>query len=152
MIKRIELSLLSLVVGAGIMLGAFRIGEALADGSGSAVTAPALDAGSAAAPLPDPIAAPSETLSMLTKLYKSGAWLGLSILVAFFALTIASKKVAWLKHGRRAVYCSAALGGLALLTVPATQGTTPNISMLVAAFGAAISLALNPTKPSGPVA
>jgi hypothetical protein len=136
-----------------IVLSLFLVSPVLADAGVDALVLAdhAEAAGSAAvvAPIvvPDPLAAPVESVSMLTKLYKSGAWIGLGILIAFFALSIAAKKVAWLKEGKRAVYCSAALGGLALLAVPASQGSTPNAAMFLAAAIAAVTLALNPTKP-----
>ena len=114
--------------------------------AGSAASAPA----AAPAAVPDPLDSPIESASLLSKLYKSGAWVGMAILVAFFGLSIASKKVKWLKEGKRAVYSAAALGALAMLSVPASQGNTPTVGMVVAALGAAITLALNPTKPSEP--
>jgi hypothetical protein len=84
--------------------------------------------------------------SVLEKLYHSGAWLCLAILVVFFALRAAKTRIAWLKEDHRAVWVSAILGGLALLVVPATQGTTPNLSMLIAALVTVASLHADPKK------
>lgn len=114
--------------------------------AGPAASAPA----AVPAAVPDPLESPVESASLLSKLYKSGAWVGLSILVAFFGLSIASKRVKWLKEGKRAVYSAAALGALAMLSVPASQGATPTIGMIAAAIGTAITLAMNPTKPGEP--
>ena len=98
--------------------------------------------------VPDPVADPLASLSLVEKLYRSGALVATGIVAAFFALTYASAKVAWLQTHHHAVYVSALLGGLALLVGPASQGQTPNASMLVSAAVAAVALALNPKKPA----
>ncbi len=92
-------------------------------------------------PSPDP-----ESLSTLAKLYQSGAYIPLAILVLFFALRYASTHWAWLEQGKRAAYAAAGLGGLATLVPPAAQGTTPNASMLVAAVLAVMTLLTSPAK------
>ncbi len=94
----------------------------------------------------DPVAAPADALSLVEKLYHSGAWFCLGIVAAFMALRWASQHVDWLEEDHRAVYVSAALGGLAVLIVPATQGATPNVSMILSACVTAVALALNPKK------
>lgn len=142
------LSLPAVAGDAGVVIVPAMVDGGAGSADGSTVVAAPVAPAATPAPIPDPTEAPGEALSMMSKLYKSGAWIGLAILASFFTLSIAAKRVAWLKEGRRAVYCSAALGGLALLTVPASQGTTPNLSMVVAAVIAAMTLALNPTKPS----
>lgn len=85
---------------------------------------------------------PDPDISTLDKLYHSGAWLCLAIVVAYLLLRFASAHVAWLQVPGRAHYVTAILAGGALIVVPAAQGTTPNISMIVAAFSAAIALFL----------
>lgn len=99
--------------------------------------------------IPDPLANPADSLTVLEKLYHSGAWIALVILVAFYGLTILSKQsIPWLQVGHRAAYLSSALGALAVLALPASQGTTPNLAMVVAALGAALTLRTNPKQPS----
>lgn len=127
---------------------------ALADGSGSDAIV-LLDAGvgsgsAVAAPVvvPDPLAAPGDSISLLSKLYHGGLFFDLGILVAFFALTIAAKKWKWLQDDHRAVFVAAALGALTILSVPAAQGTTPNIQMILGALITAVGLAMNPKKPA----
>jgi len=55
------------------------------------------------------------------------------ILLGFFGLQVAERKIAWLRIGWRKVACASVLGGLTLLAAPASEGKTPNASML---FGA----------------
>lgn len=85
-------------------------------------------------------------ISTLSKLYHSGAWIPLGMLVAFFGLRAAATRVAWLKEDHRAVWVSAILGGAATLIVPLTQGTTPNISMIGAALMTVMALHADPKK------
>lgn len=96
--------------------------------------------------IPDPIAAPGDALSLAEKLYHSGAFMCLGIVVCFIVLRLASTRVPWLEQDHRAVYVAALLGGLGVLVVPASQGTTPNASMLLTATLTVISLAMNPRK------
>jgi len=84
--------------------------------------------------------------SVLEKLYHSGAWLCLGILVVFFGLRAAKSRIAWLQEDHRAVWVSAILGGLALLAVPAMNGTTPNLSMIIGALVTVASLHADPKK------
>lgn len=98
--------------------------------------------------VPDPIANPVAALGTLQKLYASGAFVDVGILVAFFGLSFASSRIAWLQTDHRAVYVSAILGGLTLLVAPAAQGTTPNLQMLVGAAVTVWALAQNPKKPA----
>ncbi len=140
---------LALVVTFIVMFGASY--QALADGSAAIDAGVVADAGSAAAPvIPDPLTAPGDSVSILTKLWKGGAWAPFAILLAFFALSIAAKKIEWLRTGKRAAYSAAALGGLTVLVGAASQGQTPNIAMIASALMATIALALNPAKPSEP--
>lgn len=98
--------------------------------------------------VPDPVGDPLAAVGMLEKLYRSGALVAAGILAAFFGLTYASAKIAWLQTDHRAVYVSAILGGLTLLVAPASQGTTPNLSMIIAAIVATFGLAVNPKLPA----
>lgn len=72
-------------------------------------------------------------ISAIDTLYHSGAWLCLAIFGVFFALRFLSTHVAWLEAPNRAHYVTAVLAGLALIAVPASQGTTPNLSTIVMA-------------------
>lgn len=105
--------------------------------------------GVALAQVPDPVADPGAALSMAQKLYHSGAWLCLGIVVVFVLLDYLSKHVGWLKAPNRAHYVAIALAGLATLAVPASQGTTPNLQMIIAALGASFALVMPGTaKPA----
>ena len=84
---------------------------------------------------PDPLADPAASLSLFAKLYHSGAYLCLGIVVVFAGLRWASNHITWLEAPNRAHYVTAALAGLALIALPASQGTTPNLSMIVSAVG-----------------
>lgn len=138
---------LSLLIAFGLS-SIYRLGEAHAQGSGSAVVdvGSGSGSGSAAIAAPDPISHPGETLSMLGKLYHSGAFFALGIVALFCLLYVLDTKIAWFREGKRGAYFAAALGGLALIVGPATQGTTPNIGMIGSAFAAAIALVINPKK------
>jgi hypothetical protein len=142
----------------GLVFPTRMLTDALADDAGvtSAAVGSGISAsGSAAAPvivvpvppaLVDPVARPTQALSQVEDLYHSGLLVDAGILLAFFALTIAAKKVPWLEQDHRAVYVTALLGGLALLAVPAASGQTPNLTMDLTALTTVISLAINP-KP-----
>ena len=97
------LSLFCIVLAAP----AFADDAGIGSGSGSGSSAEP-------APLPDPLEAPGDSIGLLTKLYKGGQIAALSVLVAFFALSIASRKVKWLQEGYRKVIVSSALGAIAL--------------------------------------
>jgi hypothetical protein len=90
---------------------------------------------------------PTDTdVSAIDKLYHSGAWLCLGIVAVFLVLRYAATHWAWLKEDHRAVWVSAILGGLAILIVPATQGTTPNLSMILTASFTVLALHADPKK------
>lgn len=101
-----------------------------------------------ASTMPDPVADPVATGSLVWKLYKGGALVP-AILVGLFAVCIfLSRYVKWLSEGKRAVWMAGALAGLALLAEPASRGTTPNLAMIVAALSAMTALILAPeSKP-----
>jgi hypothetical protein len=118
-------------------------------GSGSTVnvTAPA------ATPVPDPVEDTGGAIAALTKLYKDGALTPFFIVLGFFSLVYAERKVAWLRTGYRKVAVSSLLYGLGMLVERAITGTTPNLSMWVAAIGAALvfafkSYGVKPTEPA----
>jgi hypothetical protein len=85
-------------------------------------------------------------LSTIETLYRSGAWLCLGIVAVFLALRYASAHVGWLKVPARAHYVAIALAALAVVAVPAAQGTTPNMQMIMSALGAGLALVLPGTK------
>lgn len=89
---------------------------------------------------------PDPDISTLDKLYHSGAWVPLGILLVFLGLRAAKSRVIWLQEDHRAVWVSAILGGLATLIVPATQGTTPNLAMIIGAVVTVASLHADPKK------
>lgn len=119
-----------------------------ASGSGSAVTTTTTTTTTTVAPLPDPEASPLESASTIYKLYKSGGLVPAIIVGLFMLLTVLARKLTWLQEGNRALAVAGVLGALAILVEPAARGTTPNLSMILAALGAGIALALNPKKPS----
>jgi len=137
-------------------------GPALAAEAGSAAPAVTVNAGSGstvnvtappATPVPDPEADPEGAIAALTKLYKDGALTPFFIVLGFFALVYAERKVAWLRTGYRKVAVSSLLYGLGMLVERAITGTTPNLSMWVAAIGAALvfafkSYGVKPTEPA----
>ena len=154
------LSLTLLVISGGILLslgmGRFYdagiahadTGSAMIAGSGSATAGSAAVASSGSAAVaatpattapaaPDPLANPGDALSTASKLYHSGAWFDLGIFVAFVILFVLYKEDDWFKRGKRAAYFAAVLGLLTILVVPASQGTTPNLQMIVGALATA---------------
>lgn len=92
--------------------------------------------------IPDPTVDPTATVSLLSHLYSTGALFCLGVVAVYIALKYASKHVAWLEVPGRAHYVTVALAVLAVFALPASQGTTPNTSMLMVAFGTAMSLLL----------
>ena len=148
-----------LAILCGVLGLALVAGTAVADTPDAGVLVDAgpglVDAGIAAAPvastpLPDPTESPLESGSLLWRLYKGGHLLPAIILALFFALTLAQKWVAWLRVGWRKLLVASVLGGLGMLAESAADGTTPNLMMLMGAFGAAMSMYVNgkgePTK------
>lgn len=103
-------------------------------GPGSAVAVPV------AAPLPDPIEAPGESLGLLQLAWKGGGLPATLIVGLFFALTLARKYVAWLRAGWRRLVVSALLGGLVILVERIAAGTSPTLGMVLGALGAAVGL------------
>jgi hypothetical protein len=90
--------------------------------------------------LPDPQASPVESASLLWRLYKAGHLIPALVLLAFFGLTLAQRRVAWLRTGYRKLVVASALAGLAMLAERAAEGTTPSLPMLMGAFGVALAL------------
>ncbi len=122
---------------------------AFVEAGSAAATAPAPAVPAAEAPtVPDPVEHPVDAGSFVYKLWKGGALIPAIIVGLFLALTFLSRKVKWLQEDHRAVYVAAALSTLTLLVEPASRGTTPNASMIIAALAAGIGLALNPKKPA----
>lgn len=90
---------------------------------------------------------PTETVSMVTKLWKGGALIPAIIVVLFVLLTVASKRIAWLTKDHRAAYTASGLAFLTLLVEPASRGTTPTLAMTMTALLSAVTLFMNPKKP-----
>ena len=127
---------------AGVALVApFDAGPELAPvpdvGSGSAVAIPV------AAPLPDPVEAPVESIGLLARAYKGGGLVSALILGLFFALTLAQRWVAWLRQGWRKLAVSSLLVGLAILCERIAAGTTPTLAMVMGAAVASLALLTN---------
>ncbi len=133
-----------------------------AEGSPDAGPAPAVtvNAGSGAVVnvtppvLPDPVAAPLDSASILFKLYKTGHLIPMAIVLLFFGLKLAQRWVTWLKTGWRKLTVASVLGGLMMLAERAINGETPNMSMLAGAIGVAWALWKNAEgepKPAAPV-
>lgn len=144
---RISALVVSLLAALAVTFGAAWIGyqSARADGSGSAILAPALpDAGSASAPassLPDPTTVdPVEAGSFTWRLYKAGHLVPALIVALFFALAIAQRRIAWLRAGYRKVAVASLLAGLGMLAERVASGTTPNLLMMMGALGAALTM------------
>jgi len=152
-------------MAAGSAGPALAAGSAAADtfDSSTAVQPPAVtvNAGSgstvnvtpAPAVVPDPVEDTGGAIAALTKLYKDGALTPFFIVLGFFSLVYAERKVAWLRTGYRKVAVSSLLYGLGMLVERAITGTTPNLSMWVAAIGAALvfafkSYGVKPTEPA----
>jgi len=83
---------------------------------------------------------PAASGSFVWRLYKAGHLIPAIIVASFFALTFAQKRVAWLRTGYRKVYVAAALAGLGMLAERVANGTTPNVGMVLGAFGAALTM------------
>lgn len=134
-----------------ICLGLFALGlVATASADAGPDTASLVDAGvqaagsAAAAPtVPDPNEAPGESASLLYKLYKAGQLVPAIILLVFFGLKVLEKRIEWLRTGWRKLGVAALMGGLAMLIERAASETTPNLSMLLGAIGAAIAMVVN---------
>lgn len=135
--------------------------SALAPADVGTVAAPAVtvNAGSGAtvnvapAVVPDPVEDPGGAIAALTKLYKDGALTAFFILLGFFALVYAERKIEWLRTGYRKVVVASVLYGLGMIVERAITGTTPNLSMLIGAIGAALVFAFKsygakPTQPA----
>jgi hypothetical protein len=103
-----------------------------------------------ATPLPpDPLQDPAASVGIVEKLFRSGAITSALIVAAFMVLVVLRARVSWFSQGWRAVWCSAALGGLSLLVDSIQSGLTPNISMLIVAGTTTAALAMKP-KPVTP--
>lgn len=121
--------------------GAGSAGSALAPaaaGSGSAtVITPAPVAESK---LPNPVESPVESAGFVYKLYKAGHLVPALIVLSFFLLLLLQKWIAWLRTGYRKLVVASTLVGLGMLAERAAEGTTPNLMMLMGAFGVALAL------------
>lgn len=102
-------------------------------------------------PLPDPIENPTGSVDTITRLWRSGATPAALIVALYLIAVVVARRVPWFVEGKRAAYTAAALGMLTTLAEPATRGTTPSLSMGIAALATALALALSPTKPSDTV-
>jgi hypothetical protein len=96
------------------------------------------DAGSASAPAaaPAPATTPQPSdIGVATKLYKSGSFFALGIMVLFLGLSIWSKL-----DKKHAFYIATGLGGLALLVESIRKGDTPNATSVVAMLSTTVGI------------
>lgn len=151
--KNVFWIVLSCMLAAGLVVGAGTVasadGSGSGSGSGSAATAPAAAqpvptspaVETAPAPtVPDPAEQPAESAGLLYKLYKAGHLIPALVVLAFFALTLAQRWIAWLRTGYRKLAVASVLAGLAMLAERAAEGTTPNLTMLMGALGVAFAM------------
>lgn len=152
--KKLATSVIVVIVSAATMLGLVELGRAdtpvvqiAQAGSGSTVTIPpfepATDTATAQpleAKLPDPAAEPADSASLVWKLYKAGHLIPALIVAAFFALLLLQRWIEWLRTGYRKLVVASTLAGLAMLAERAANGETPNMMMIMGAFGAALAL------------
>lgn len=101
-------------------------------------------AGRALAASDDILGDPLGFADRVEALWKSGAIAGAVILAAFGVLVLARSRIAWLREGHRAVWISAAIGGLSMLAERVAAGTTPNLSMIMVTLCTTLTLAANP--------
>ena len=119
-------------VGSAVQVEPFTPPTGSAAGSAAVTVEPVI--------VPDPVADPVESASLLWDLYKAGHLVPALFLLAFFGLKIAQKKVAWLAVGYRKLLVASVLAGLAMIAERAANGGTPNLPMLMGAIGAALTL------------
>lgn len=93
-----------------------------------------------AAGLPNPAEQPADSASLLWRLYKAGHLVPAIVIALFFGLVLAQRWIAWLRTGYRKLAVASVLAGLGMIAERAADGTTPNLMMLMGAFGAAIAL------------
>lgn len=92
--------------------------------------------------------APAEAVSTVSSMWKGGAIVPAVILGLFAVMSLAAKRFPWLTKDHRAAYTASGLSMLTILAEPASRGTTPTLSMLVTAIGAAVLLFVNAKKPA----
>lgn len=119
--KRIIPIVLGFFATFALLSGCFELGKAHAD-SGSAVAASATATSSPTTPAPLQLS----DLSVAEKLWKSGAFFSLAILVVYLGLTIWSKL-----DKKHAFYIATAIGGVGLLVDSIRKGDTPTASALM---------------------
>lgn len=106
-----------------------------------------------AAPLADPYTAPADSASLLYTLYKAGHLVPAIVVASFFGLVLAQRWVSWLRTGYRKLAVASVLAGLGMLAERAASGTTPNLTMVMGAIGAAFAMYVNTKgedKPAAP--
>lgn len=88
-------------------------------------------------------------MDTILALYQHGALIPAGIYALYLGLKWGSTRFAILEKPNVAHWVAIALGGLAVIAVPASQGTTPNLSMVIGAVVTALSL-LAPGLASAP--
>lgn len=96
-----------------------------------------------AASVPDPAASPADSASLLYKLYKAGHLVPAIVVALYFGLVLAQRWISWLRTGYRKLAIASVLAGLGMLAERAADGTTPNLTMLMGAIGAAFAMYVN---------
>lgn len=158
-IKKVELTIVSFIIGAAIVAGMALLGYSTARGdSGSDVMVDDgvfVDAGAGSAVgsgsgvvavpvviVPDPTTQPVEAVSTIASLWKNGTIPAAIIVTVFMLLTILDKKK--VLKGRQAVAVSALLAGIMVLIERAASGTTPNAAMFLTAGVTSLALFIRP--------
>lgn len=118
--------------------------------AGVAIAAEQPSAAPSSPPTLDPAGDPVGTGTLVYRLWKAGALIPAVLVGLFGALVIASRRIAWLAEGKRAVWTAAAIAGLAILAEPASRGETPNLAMFITALGSMTALLVVPIVPPKP--
>jgi hypothetical protein len=85
-------------------------------------------------------------------LYQSGALLPAAIVLVYLLCRWGVGSVPWLKQPQHAHYMTAIVTALAVLAVPAAQGQSPTLQLVVSAVGTLIALLLPGIAAAQPVA
>lgn len=161
-IKRINLTILGLLLGLATVLGMAMLGYSTARGDGSAVIdaggGPDVGSGSTVAPAPlphdtlkDPIADPQGAVSDIEMAKKKGGWLGAILVGLYVACRLLGKlgeKVTWLAffNKGRAAMLIAAIGTILASCVDSVLLGGTYVTVLIAGLWAIVGLL--GTKPT----
>lgn len=80
------------------------------------------------------------SIDSIAALYHSGGLFVVGIVLLYAIAKWAASGWSWLAQPKRAHYVTAIVSALGVIAVPASQGTTPNASMILGALGTLIAL------------